>query len=99
MDNHWVVPKLAVCTWTYPTNDVIRVEMLESVELLLSDGRQDGAVRPVRLAGLAWQVGLGDQRVGDGGHPLQRGQGAGKVVAADMLQGWRRKQFGSRALA
>ena len=73
--------------------------MLEPVELLLRDRRQDGPVRPVRLPGLARQVGLGDQGVCDGGHPLQRGQGSGQVVTADMLQGWRREKLRSWTLA
>ena len=89
----------AIGPWAYPTNDIIRVEMLEAVKLLLRDRRQDGAVRPVRLPGLARQVGLRDQRVGDGGHPLQRGQGPGEVVAADMLQGRRREQLRPWAFA
>ena len=73
--------------------------MLEAVKLLLGDWRQYGPVGPVRLPGLARQVGLGDQRVCDGGHPLQRGQGSSQVVTTDMLQGWWWEQLGSGTLA
>lgn len=83
---------------THPSDNIVRVEMLKPVELLLCDGRQDGPVSPLLVSGLGSETRLGDQRVGDRGHSLQRGQGSGEVVA-DMLERGRRKQFGAGTFA
>jgi hypothetical protein len=83
---------------THPSDDVVRVQVLEPVELLLRDGRQDGAVGALLVSGLGREARLGDQRVGDRGHPLKRRQGPGEVVA-EVLQRGRGEQLRPGTLA